>query len=130
MPVVANGDIDSPEAAVRCLDVTHADGLMVGRAAVGRPFIFAQIKARLAGKAVPQPSAGDILNIAIDHVRLVDHCAGQVGPMVEMRKQLVAYTKGMPDSARLRQRIFSCQNAQDMVGCLTDYAAAEGIAIS
>jgi tRNA-dihydrouridine synthase B len=130
MPVVANGDIDSPEAAVRCLDVTHADGLMVGRAAVGRPFIFAQIKARLAGKAVPQPSAGDILNIAIDHVRLVDHCASQVGPMVEMRKQLVAYTKGMPDSARLRQRIFSCQSAQDMVDCLTDYAAAEGIAIS
>ncbi|MQM72365.1 MAG: tRNA dihydrouridine synthase DusB [Eubacteriaceae bacterium] len=130
MPVVANGDIDSPAAAVRCLDVTHADGLMVGRAAVGRPFIFAQIKARLAGKAVPQPSAGDILNIAIDHVRLVDHCAGQVGPMVEMRKQLVAYTKGMPDSARLRQHIFSCQSAQDMVGCLTDYAAAEGIAIS
>ena len=129
IPVVANGDIDSPEAAMRCLEVTHADGLMVGRAAVGRPFIFERIKARLAGKDGPLPSAGEILNMAITHVQLVEEYADQTGPMVEMRKQLVAYTKGMPDSARLRQRIFTCQSAQDLTDCLRAYALREGISL-
>ncbi|MGN0194264.1 MAG: tRNA dihydrouridine synthase DusB [Pseudoramibacter sp.] len=127
IPVTANGDINSPEAAARCLQVTGADGLMVGRAAVGHPYLFAQIKAYLAGEDVTEPTAGERLRIAVEHLELEGRYANEIGPIVEMRKQLVAYTKGMPDSAKLRQQIFACGTKEAMVDCLQNYAAKEGI---
>jgi tRNA-dihydrouridine synthase B len=127
IPVVANGDIDSPDAAIRCLEATGADGLMVGRAAVGHPNLFQQIKARLLGQKVPELSMGERLQMAAAHLELVGRYADEIGPVVEMRKQLVAYTKGMPDSARLRQQIFKCESKEAMVDCLKTYGEKEGI---
>jgi tRNA-dihydrouridine synthase B len=127
IPVIANGDIDSPEAAQRCLEETQADGLMVGRAAVGHPYLFAQIKARLSGQTVLEPTMGERLQMAVEHLELVGLYAHEIGPIVEMRKQLVAYTKGMPDSAKLRQQIFKCESKEAMADCLKAYGEKEGI---
>lgn len=124
LPVIANGDIDSPEAAAAALEATGADGLMVGRGAIGNPFIFREMKQALAGKTVAPPSVDEKLGAAVEHVRLVAALAGQVGPMVEMRKQLVAYTRGMPGSAALRQQIFTRSTGEELIALLENYRGA------
>jgi tRNA-dihydrouridine synthase B len=124
LPVIANGDIDSPGAAVAALEATGADGLMVGRGAIGNPFIFREMKQALAGEPVTPPSADEKLRAAVDHVRLVTAMADQAGPMVEMRKQLVAYTRGMPGSAALRRQIFTCSTGEALIALLETYRGA------
>lgn len=124
LPVIANGDIDSPEAAAAALEATGADGLMVGRGAIGNPFIFREMKQALSGKTVAPPSIDEKLGAAVEHVRLVAALAGQVGPMVEMRKQLVAYTRGMPGSAALRQQIFTRSTGEELIALLENYRGA------
>lgn len=125
LPVVANGDIDSPEAAAVALAATGADGLMVGRGAIGNPFIFREMKQALAGKTAAPPSVDERLQAAIDHVHLVTAMAERVGPMVEMRKQLVAYTRGMPGSAVLRQQIFTRSTGEALIALLEAYREAQ-----
>ncbi|WP_315523239.1 tRNA dihydrouridine synthase DusB [Pseudoramibacter alactolyticus] len=125
LPVVANGDIDSPEAAAAALAATGADGLMVGRGAIGNPFIFREMKQALAGKTAAPPSVDERLQAAVDHVHLVTAMAERVGPMVEMRKQLVAYTRGMPGSAALRQQIFTRSTGEALLALLEAYREAQ-----
>lgn len=125
LPVVANGDIDSPEAAAAALAATGADGLMVGRGAIGNPFIFREMKQALAGKTAAPPSVDERLQAAIGHVHLVTAMAERVGPMVEMRKQLVAYTRGMPGSAALRQQIFTRSTGEALLALLEAYREAQ-----
>lgn len=125
LPVIANGDIDSPEAAAAALAATGADGLMVGRGAIGNPFIFREIKQALAGKTAAPPSVDERLQAAIDHVHLMTVMAERVGPMVEMRKQLVAYTRGMPGSAALRQQIFTRSTGEELIALFEAYREAQ-----
>lgn len=125
LPVIANGDIDSPEAAAAALAATGADGLMVGRGTIGNPFIFREIKQALAGKTAAPPSVDERLQAAIDHVHLVTVMAERVGPMVEMRKQLVAYTRGMPGSAALRRQIFTRSTGEELIALLEAYREAQ-----
>ena len=70
VPVFANGDIDSPQAALRVLAYTGADGVMIGRAAQGRPWLLGQIAAAIAGEVVPAtPSATEVASTLVGHVR-------------------------------------------------------------
>ena len=103
IPVVANGDIDSPEKAKYVLDVTGADALMIGRAAQGRPWIFREIEHFLAtGKKLPAPRVEEIHRVLRSHLAdLYDFYGFDTGVRVA-RKHISWYTKGLAGSAQFR----------------------------
>jgi len=103
VPVVANGDITTPQQAQAVLDYTHADAVMIGRAAQGRPWIFREIAAFLeTGTILLPPSSADIRALMIEH--LLDHYAfhGEFTGVRTARKHLGWYSKAWVDGERLR----------------------------
>lgn len=106
IPVIANGDIDSPEAAVRCKRWTGADCLMVGRAAFGNPWLLGQIDAALAGRPVPaRPKLADRMELALEQIELARSDKGEHIACLEARKQLAWYLRGVRFSNYYKQEI-------------------------
>ena len=101
IPVILNGDITCGADALRAFEQTGCDGIMIGRAAVGNPFIFREVKAALSGKPYQPASDAEKLTAAIDHLESVRMTSDHPAAIRAMRKQLVAYTKGIPGSAAL-----------------------------
>ncbi|MBI3375750.1 MAG: tRNA dihydrouridine synthase DusB [Betaproteobacteria bacterium] len=106
IPVIANGDIDSPERARAVLESTLADGLMVGRAAQGRPWIFREISHFLAtGVRLPPPRVAEIRAVVLEHLReLHDFYGAEAGVRVA-RKHIGWYVRELPGGEALRQRV-------------------------
>ena len=105
IPVIGNGDIRCGEDAKRMLQETGCDGLMIARASRGNPWVFAEIKAALEGKPVPEKrSRRDIADMILRHGTLLAEDKGEETAMREIRKHLGWYTAGLPHSARLRER--------------------------
>jgi len=103
IPVIANGDIDSPQKARQVLADTGADGLMIGRAAQGRPWIFREIEHYLAtGQTLPAPSASEIHDILRRHLADLYAFYGDDTGAKIARKHISWYTKGIPGAARFR----------------------------
>jgi tRNA-dihydrouridine synthase B len=106
IPVLGSGDVGTAEDAVRMLETTGCDAVMVGRAAVGRPWIFRRAELlRSTGDAGASPSLQDALAVAIDHLDLMVEAKGERRGVVEMRKHLVAYLRGFPGASSLRSEI-------------------------
>ena len=106
VPVVANGDIDSPEKAREVLALTGADALMVGRAAQGRPWIFREIAHFLAtGTHLAPPLVGEVKRLLLDHLQ--DHYAlyGEFTGVRSARKHIGWYVKALPGGVAFRDRI-------------------------
>ena len=109
IPVVGNGDITSPDDAVRMKNETGCDGLMVGRGANGNPWIFNQIKQALAGKK-PQPVTGDQRReTALVHIAMVRDHYGEKRAIKELRKHIAWYLKGRKKAADFRDRVFKAK---------------------
>jgi tRNA-dihydrouridine synthase B len=106
IPVIANGDIDTPEKARQVLLSTHADALMIGRAAQGRPWLFRMIHHYLAtGVSLPEPSLAERRDILLGHLlRLYDFYGEHTGVLVA-RKHIAWYSKGQPGGGVFRQAI-------------------------
>lgn len=102
IPVIGNGDVDSPKAAVEMLEQTGCDGVMIGRAAQGNPWLFREIRHYLeTGEELPRPSMDEVKEMILRHARLqVEYKGPDVG-MREMRKHVAWYTAGFPHSAKL-----------------------------
>jgi tRNA-dihydrouridine synthase B len=106
IPVVANGDIDSPAKARQVLDATGADALMIGRAAQGRPWLFREIEHYLAtGARLPPPRANEIRDILLAHLEALYNFYGADTGVCVARKHISWYTRGLAGSAAFRQRI-------------------------
>ena len=105
--VIANGDIDTQEKAKAVLDATGADGVMIGRAALGRPWIFREIVHFLGtGRRLPPPDAAEIRRILLSHLDAMYAFYGERAAVGMARKHIRWYTKGLPDSAAFLHRIF------------------------
>ena len=106
IPVIANGDIQSVDDAARCLRVSGADGVMIGRGAYGRPWFPSQVARYLRdGVRPPDPALEDQRRMLIGHVdAMLTHYGARTGSRVA-RKHIAWYTKGLPGSARFRQMI-------------------------
>lgn len=106
VPVIANGDIASPEDAVACLAASGADGVMIGRGAYGRPWILRQVADRLAGRpAAPAPSTGELKALVVEHLAaMLAHYGAQSG-IRNARKHIGWYSQSLPDSAGFRQAV-------------------------
>jgi len=103
IPVIANGDIETPEKAKLVLEKTKADGLMIGRAAQGRPWIFREIVHYLkTGEFLPEPTTLEIKTILLDHLENLYQFYGEHTGAMVARKHVSWYSKGQTDSARFR----------------------------
>lgn len=106
IPVIGNGDVDSPESAKAMLEQTGCDGIMVGRAVRGNPWLFREINTYLnTGEKCASPSATQVKETIKRHATLQLKYKGEYIGIREMRKHLSWYTVGYPHSAALRQRI-------------------------
>lgn len=103
IPVIANGDITTPQKAKEVLDYTKADGIMIGRAAQGRPWIFSEINHYLDhGEILPKPSLEHIYRLMIDHLHSLYDYYGPKNGVHLARKHVSWYTKGQPNGAYFR----------------------------
>lgn len=122
IPVIANGDIDSPEKARQVLEVTGADALMVGRAAQGRPWIFREIAYYLRhGHHAPPPAVAEIRTVLSGHVRELHMFYGEFLGMRVARKHVAWYTAGLAGGAQLRQEFNRIESAQAQIQALERY---------
>jgi len=103
IPVLGNGDVDSPQKARALLEETGCDGIMIGRGARGNPWLFKQINYYLeTGEILDKPSKAEVKAMILEHARLQLEVKGEYTGMREMRKHVAWYTAGYPHSARLR----------------------------
>ncbi len=104
IPVIGNGDLDSPAAVLRCQERYAVAGVMIGRAAMASPWLFEQCRAALDGHTIPpSPSLSDRWEFILRHCELAVQSRGKERPaMASMRARLMAYTKGLPEGRSLR----------------------------
>lgn len=122
IPVIGNGDITSAETAARMLSETGCDGIMVGRAAQGNPFIFRQIAEYLEyGEVKTIPTDREKINQAIEHVRMLVEYKGERRGIKEARKHVAWYIKGMHGSAALKGKIFKAEELHEMERLLSEF---------
>lgn len=106
IPVIGNGDINSPEKARQMLEETGCDGIMVGRGARGNPWIFRQITEYLdTGRDPEKPSMQEVKEMILRHAALQIQYKGEYTALREMRKHVAWYTAGYPHSSKLRGRV-------------------------
>jgi tRNA-dihydrouridine synthase B len=106
IPVIGNGDVTSADDALVMKAQTHCDGIMIGRAAYGNPWIFAEVKAALSGTPAHRPSHAGRRATALRHIALFRDRYGEPRAVREMKKHVSWYIKGMPGAAQWRDRIF------------------------
>ena len=112
LPVFANGDIDSPRKARQVLEQTGADGLMIGCAAQGSPWIFRQIGEYLrSGRVLPEPGAGEVRDIMLHHLDNLYLFYGEVTGTRVARKHLSWYCKGRPGAEQYRAKVVRADSA-------------------
>ena len=130
IPVMANGDIDSPQKAAEVLKATNADALLVGRAAQGRPWIFREIAHYLAtGETLPPPSLLEVRDILLGHLHALHDFYGEYLGVRIARKHLGWYAKDRPENAAFRAVVNRAESAQAQVQLTRDYfdALAAGV---
>lgn len=112
IPVIANGDIDSPEKARHVLEYTAADGIMIGRASCGKPWLFQHIAAHLEGRRWQPPSSGRQIAIMRHHVAGLHRLYGETTGVRMARKHVGWYLQTRPEGTTLRQQFNRLQSAQ------------------
>ena len=123
IPVIANGEITSFEAAERILDITKADALMIGRGAQGNPFIFKEVNDYMESAILPKKICPKLkIDTAISHYKLALKYKTQHKAVTEMRKHLGWYLKGLKNSARIKDHINKMYEPSDVINALTEYA--------
>ena len=119
IPVIGNGDVTDALSAERLLKETGCDGVMVGRAAQGNPFIFREITEYLeTGVIPPKPTPAEVRATIERHARMQMEEKGEYTGVREMRKHLSWYTVGYPNSAKYRQMINSMETMEDLLHSL------------
>ena len=115
IPVIANGDVVDAASALRCLKWTGADGIMIGRATFGDPWIFAEVKAAMAGEEIPQrPALAERIAVAVHQIELAYQDKGEKLACLEARKHLAWYLRGVPHSAYYKNMISSVNTLEDV----------------
>jgi len=122
IPVIANGDIDSPEKARFVLEYTKADGLMIGRAAQGRPWLFREIEHFLAtGEKLPLPTPAEIRAILVEHLANLYTFYGTATGVKIARKHISWYTRGLAGSAAFRHAMNQLPDDASQQAAIEDF---------
>jgi len=132
IPVIGNGDIVTGEDAQRMRDETGCAAVMIARGSHGDPWIFTQARAALDGEPIPgEPDVDERFSICLEHAR--NAIAFESRPdraIIDFRKHLGWYTKGLPDGRRLRTELFQAVSLQDVERLLEEYRAAQGMLVT
>ena len=121
LPVIGNGDIVRPEDARRMLDQTGCDAVMVGRAAIGAPWIFKQINACLAGEPVLEPSLEHRFEVMSDYINAMVEHYGEALACRVMRSRLGWFTRAMPHGTLFRESIKRIETKDRIMAVVSDY---------
>lgn len=119
IPVIGNGDITSPETAKIMFEETNCDGIMIGRASQGNPWIFETILTYLReGTILPESSQEQKIDMALTHLKMLIEYKGEYRGIREMRKNLFSYIKNFPNATDLRNKISKYDNYEDIESLL------------
>ena len=122
IPVIANGDINTPEQAKQILDYTGADAVMIGRAAQGRPWIFREINHYLeTGKHIPLPEVAEIHRVLVKHLHDLYDFYGEYSGVRIARKHISWYTKGLVGSAVFRHLMNQLQSTDQQLAAVDEF---------
>ncbi|WP_136607591.1 tRNA dihydrouridine synthase DusB [Paenibacillus dokdonensis] len=125
IPVIGNGDVVTPEDARRMLDQTGVDGVMIGRGALGNPWmLYRTIEYLKTGKLLSEPPAEEKIRIAILHMDRLIALRGESVAVREMRKHLAWYLRGLKGSNRIKDEIMEGTKRDEMVRILEDFVAS------
>ena len=115
IPVIANGDIVDAQSALRCLKWTGADGIMIGRATFGDPWIFRQVSAAVAGQEVPErPELAERIALAVRQFELSEEDHGEHIACLEARKHFAWYLRGVRNASYYKKEITSMNKMEDI----------------
>lgn len=115
IPIFGNGDIDSPEKALEYRNRYGVDGIMIGRAAIGNPWIFNQIKHFFnTGTHLPLPGVNEKVEAAREHLHLAVQWKGEKQGLLEMRMHYANYFKGLPNFKEYRTRLVTCNDINEL----------------
>lgn len=122
VPVLGNGDIRSGADALRMMDETGCDGVLIARAAQGNPWIFREVRAAMLGESCPAVTGRERVEMALRHFELETQLHGERGGMLEMRKHIAWYVSGMRGAAKFRERINVMDDAVRVREALIEFA--------
>ena len=124
IPVIGNGDVIRPEDVGNMRKLTQCDGIMIGRAAMGNPWIFKQAKQLSAGQYPASPSVHERLEVMRRHLALYEESLHGRRSLAGFRSRIMWYTKGLRGSARLRASLSDCRHLEEMDKLCEDFFAA------
>jgi nifR3 family TIM-barrel protein len=126
IPLIGNGDVKTPEDAKRMLDETGVDGVMIGRAALGNPWmIYSTVKYLETGELAGDPSIREKIGVCLLHLDRLIALKNEYIAVREMRKHAAWYLKGLRGNAKVRNGINACNTRNDLVTLLTDFVEEE-----
>jgi tRNA-dihydrouridine synthase B len=129
VPVIGSGDVRSPADALRMLKETSCDAVMIGRGALGNPWIFRRTRALAeTGRVSPVPDLAERIAVLMEHLALMVADRGETCGVREMRKHLGGYLRGFPGASRLRSELVRIDGHEDMKGRLNEIASSLGAA--
>lgn len=121
IPVIGNGDIRGKEDAMRMFEETNVDGIMIGRASIGNPWIFEEVVNYLSGNMQRSITNEERLNVILEHINLEIQEKGESTAIKEMRKHLAYYVRNEKDASKIREKINKIDNKQELITCLDEY---------
>ena len=121
IPVIGNGDVDCYESACRMLDETGCDGVMIGRAAQGNPWVFAELVAKSEGREWDKPTREEVARMILRHAAMLIDCKGEYIGSREMRKHAAWYTKGYKGSSQFRGKLNEAESLEDLKRLMDDF---------
>ena len=127
IPIIGNGDVTTAAGAKECFERYGVDAIMIGRGSIGRPWIFREVKHYLAtGEVMPQPSVTERVAIAKEHLQKSLEIKGDHVGILEMRRHLTNYFKGLPDFKPTRLKLVTSLDTNELFTTLDEIAARWG----
>lgn len=121
IPVIGNGDVKTPQDAKRILEQTGCDGIMVGRATLGKPWLIEQIQTYLKNGEIRKITNDEILQVILKHIELEIQEKGEYTGIREMRKHICYYLKGLPKASEVRDSINHMITEKEVKNTLLEY---------
>ena len=125
IPVIGNGDVETARDVKRMFDETGCDAVMIGRGAQGNPFLFKQAAEYLeTGAETYAPSPKERLTVLLEHLDMLIAEKGEYIGVREARKHVAWYIKGLKGSAKLKEKVFTIDSADEMRNCISEYMSS------
>lgn len=127
IPVIGNGDIKTKEDALEMFKQTNVDGIMIGRASLGNPWIFEEIISYLKGEKLRKIGKEEKLQTILKHIEWEVEEKGENVGIKELRKHMSAYIKNMPNATSIREKVNKIDTKKELIDCLREYFISLGI---